>query len=77
MICYYFFCRSKIRGKKSSLGLIYVLHFAVTSVIMGWGKMNVFQFLKFLRRDILTFCWHGCKCGHWFVFFISPTSLPC
>lgn len=77
MICYYFICRSKMREKTLSWSYLHVLNFAVTSVMMGWGKMNVFQFLKLLCRDILTFCWRGSECGHWFDFFISPTSLPC
>lgn len=64
-----------MRGK--ILSYVHVLHFAVTSIMMGLGKMNVFQFLKFLCRDILTFCWHGCECGHWFVFLFPPTSLLC
>lgn len=54
MICYYFICRSKMRERILSWSYLHVLNFAVTSVMMGWGKINVFQFLKFLCRDILT-----------------------
>lgn len=73
MICYCFICRSKTREKILSWSYLHVLNFAVTSVMMAWGKMNAFQFLKFLCRGVFTFCCHGCECGHWL--FFSP--LPC
>lgn len=72
IICSYFIFRSKMRGKILSWSYLHVLNFAVTSVRVDWGEINVFQFLKFLCRDILTFCWHGCECGNWFGFFPPP-----
>lgn len=85
MIYYCFICRSKMgRGVwRFSRSYPHVLKFVVTSKMMGWGKMNVFQFLKFLSialdlwftsGDVFTFCWHGCECGHWFLFFFPHFS---
>lgn len=75
IICYYFICRSRTREKILSWSYLHVLNFAVISVMTGWGKMNAFQFLKFLRRGgVFTSCWYGCECGHWLVFF---PPLPC